>query len=63
MRETSSLTKEKRHDMVDAFNLTSRYWDDLHNIDNMNFDNMVHTIHPAELQLNKANASDTEAAF
>ena len=24
---------------------------------------MVHRIHPAELQLNKANASDTEAAF
>ena len=24
---------------------------------------MVHTIYPAELQLNKANASDTEAAF
>ena len=24
---------------------------------------MVHRIHPAELQLNKANASDTETAF
>ena len=24
---------------------------------------MIHRIHPAELQLNKANASDTEAAF
>ena len=24
---------------------------------------MVHRIYPAELQLNKANASDTEAAF
>ena len=24
---------------------------------------MVHSIYPAELQLNKANASDTEAAF
>ena len=58
-----SLTKEKRHDMVDAFNSTSRNWDDLHNIDNMHFENMVHRIHPAELQLNKANASDTEAAF
>ena len=27
------------------------------------FDNMVSQIYPSELQLNKANASDTEAAF
>ena len=49
-----SLTKEKRYDLIDAFNSTSRYLDDLLNIDN---------IYPAELQLNKANASNTEAAF
>ena len=30
---------------------------------NPNFEHMVHRIYPAELQLNKANASDTEAAF
>ena len=52
-----SLTKEKRYDLIDAFNSTSRYLDDLLNIDNIHFE------HPAELQLNKANASDTEHAF
>ena len=58
-----SLTKEKRHDLKDAFNSTSRYLDDLLNIDNIHFEHMVHRIYPAVLQLNKANASDTEAAF
>ena len=28
-----SLTKEKRYDMINAFNSTSRYLDDLLNID------------------------------
>ena len=58
-----SLTKEKRYDLIDAFHSTSRYQDDLLNIDNIHFEHMVHRIYPAELQLNKANASDTEAAF
>ena len=58
-----SLTKEKRYDLIDAFNSTSRYLDDLLNINDIHFENMVHRIYPAELQLNKANASDTEAAF
>ena len=51
------------YDLIDAFNSTSRYLDDLLNIDNIHFEHMVHRIYPAELQLNKANASDTEAAF
>ena len=62
-----SLTKEKRYDLIDTFNSTSsyiyRYLDDLLNIDNIHFESMVHRIYPAEFQLNKANASDTEAAF
>ena len=33
-----SLTKEKRYDLIDAFNSTSRYLDDLHNIDNIHFE-------------------------
>ena len=37
--------------------------DDLLNIDNIHFEQVVHRIYPAELHLNKANASDTEAAF
>ena len=58
-----SLTKEKQYDLIDAFNSTSRYLDDLLNIDTIYFEHMVPRIYPAELQLNKANASDTEAAF
>ena len=41
----------------------SRYLDDLLNIDNNFFDSMVNHIYPSELQLNKANVSDTEASF
>ena len=44
-------------------NTTSRYLEDIININNVYFDNMVSQIYPSELQLNKANNSDTEAAF
>ena len=37
--------------------------DDLLNIDNNFFDSMVNHIYPSELQLNKTNASDTEASY
>ena len=33
------------------------------NIENPNFEQMVSQIYPTELQLNKANSSDTEAPF
>ena len=46
-----------------VFNPTSRYLDDLLNIDNPYFEGMVYQIYPSELQLNKANTSDTEAPF
>ena len=36
---------------------------DIYNVNVPFFDNMVSQIYPSELQLNKANASDTEAAF
>ena len=58
-----SLTKENWYDLIDAFNSTSGYLDDLLYIDNIHFEHMVHRVYPAELQLNKANASDTEAAI
>ena len=45
-----SLTKEKRYVMIDAFNSTSRYLDDLLNINNIHFEQVVHKIYPAELQ-------------
>ena len=58
-----SLSDDKQADVIDAFNTTSRYLDDILNINNVYFDNMVSQMYPSELQLNKANASDTEAAF
>ena len=45
------------------FNTTSRYLDDLLNIDNPYFEGMVSQIYPPELKLNKSNISDTEAPF
>ena len=45
-----------------AFNTTSRYLDDFLKINNAYFDKMVSQIYPSELQPNKANTSDTEAA-
>ena len=58
-----SLSDDKQADVIDAFNTTSRYLDDILNINNVYFENMVSQINPSELQLNKANASDTEAHF
>ena len=39
-----SLTKEKRHDLIESLNSTSRYLDDLLNIDNIHVESMVHRI-------------------
>ena len=58
-----SLSRENQADIIEAFNSTSRYLDDLLNIDNIYFDQMVDRIYPTELQLNRANSSDTEAPF
>ena len=58
-----SLSEDKQADDIDAFNTTSRYLDDISNINNVYFDNMVSQIYPSELQLNKANISGTKAAF
>ena len=58
-----SLSDNNQTDIIEAFNSTSRYLDDLLNIDNSYFEQMVGQIYPTELQLNKANSSDTEAPF
>ena len=55
-----SLSDDKQADIIDAFNTIPRC---LETILNINFDTMVSQIFPPELQLNKANTSDTEAAF
>ena len=44
-----SLSDNNQTDIIEAFNSTSRYLDDL--------------LYPTELQLNKANSADTEAPF
>ena len=58
-----SLSDKNQTDIIEAFNSTSRYLDDLLNIDNPYFEQMVVQIYPTELQLNKANSSETEAPF
>ena len=58
-----SLSKGNQSDVIEAFSSTSRYLYFLMNIDNDFFDSMVNRIYPSELQLNKANLSDTEASF
>ena len=59
----TSLSDVKQTEIIEAFKSTSRYLDDLLNIDNPYFEGMVNRIYPPELQLNKANTSDTEARF
>ena len=57
-----SLSEDNQSGVIEAFDSTSRYLDDLLNIDNF-FDSMVNRIYPSELQFNKANVSDIEASF
>ena len=58
-----SLSDNNQTDIIEAFNSTSRYLDDLLNIDNPYFEQMVGQIYRTELQLNKANSSDTDAKY
>ena len=57
------LSNDNQTDTIKAFNSTSRYLDDLLNIDNLFFEGMVNRFFPPELQLNKGKTSDTEAPF
>ena len=59
----SDLQKSKRFDLIDMFNDTSRYLDDIFTIDNPEFEKNISDIYPAELQLNIANTSDKETSF
>ena len=59
-----SISDDNQSEVIKAFNSTSRYLDDLLNIDTSTFFySMINHIYPSELQLNKANVSDTEASF
>ena len=57
------LSDVKQAEIIEAFKSTSRYLDDLLNIDNPYFEGIVNHIYPLELQLNKTITSDTEAPF
>ena len=59
----TSLSDIKQAEIIEEFKSTSRYLGHLLNIDNPYFEGTVHRIYPPELQLNKANISDTEAHF
>ena len=58
-----SLSDDKQAEVIDTFNTTFRYLDDILNIKNVYFDNMVSQIYLSELQLNETNTSDTKVAF
>ena len=60
----SSLSDKYKADVIESINSTSRYLDDLDNIDNPYFEQMVgHIRYPTDLPINKANPFDTEATF
>ena len=56
-----SLNHVNQADVIEAFNSTSRYLDDLLNIDNPNFEGQTNP--PPKLQLNIATTTETEAPF
>ena len=59
----TSLSDVKQAEIIEAFKSTSRYLDDLLNIDNPYFEGMVNRIYLPELQLDETYTSDTEAPF
>ena len=58
-----SLSDNNQSDVIEAFNSSSRYLDDLLNIDSPYFKQMVAQVYLVEFQLNKANSFDTETPF
>ena len=53
------MRTENQADIIEAFNSTSGYLDDLLDADNIYFDQMVERIYHTELLLKKVNSSDT----
>ena len=56
----SNLHRSKKFDLVDKFDDTSRYLDDILTNDNPEFKQHISDIYLAKLQLNKANACDVK---
>ena len=48
-----SLSEEKQSEVIKAFSSTSRYLNDLLNIDNNYFDGLISQVYLSRLQLNK----------
>ena len=59
----SSPTYDKQADIIEDFNTTTRYLDDILNITNIYFDNMASQKYLTELQINQVNISYIEASF
>ena len=53
---------DNQANIIEAFNSTYRYLNDLLNID-IHFEGMVNQMYPPELKPNKDNTSDTEVPF
>ena len=58
-----SLSDDQQAYIFQGFNTTSRYLDDILSIHNTLFDDILIQMYSSELQLNKANTSDTKAVF
>ena len=58
-----SLSADKDAEITEDFKSTSRYLDDMLNIDNTYFHGNFKQIYSSERLLNEANSSDTEAPF
>ena len=59
----TSLSEGKQSEVTEAVRSTSRYLDNLLNVDNNYFDSLINQIDPLELQFNTAKSSETEALF
>ena len=59
----SDRHKSKLHDLIDMFNDTSRYIDDIFTIENPEFEKYIPNRYPTELQLNKTNTSYKETFY
>ena len=60
---TTSLSDYNQADTIEAFNSTSRYLDDLVYIGNPYFAGVFNQMYRPELQMNRADTSDTEVPF
>ena len=59
----SELLKSKRHNLINMFNDTSRYLDDIFTIEYSEFEKHIPDIYSPELQWYKANTSDKATSF